>query len=530
MAIYHLSVKVIQRSKGRSATAAAAYRAGELIACEREGRDHDYTLKSGVAHSQIIGWDGSREELWNAAEAAERQKNAQTAKEYELALPVELTREAQIALSERFGQWLHERHGVAVDIACHDLNSNNPHAHIMTTTRPVQDGALAPVKAEVEWSDKKRKQHGLPGRKTELDAARQQWAEIANAALAESGVKARIDHRSLKEQGIDRPPQVHEGPTVRKIEAKAQRRAEQAGARYKPVTIKGQMNDDARQIAKIQLDLDAMRAEREREAEAERQQAREAAQAANQAEARAEARDAAESAHSAAHAVYLSPPVLEAAADYRRAHNPADKARLANRVADVIEQRIPERPQLPPLDEVRSDARAKVPVKIKQRDGRVIETTVGEVGDWGDQAEKARDRAEREFKAAAAARSWWRPKTWSRERSARRKLDQCQQEVERAHRRLIAVEKGLLQPGPQDRVIQRVGAVMSSLRDQQRSFDRRWSGHTGESAAWRETAREHESEQREREHESEQRERQRQQQRMEPGPRQGPKKDSDLGL
>ncbi|WP_170775855.1 MobA/MobL family protein, partial [Ruegeria lacuscaerulensis] len=139
MAIYHLSVKTVSRAKGRSATAAAAYRAGVEIADERTGEVHDYTRKSGVGHTEIILPRGAapkfedRSTLWNAAEQAERRKNSTVAREYEVALPAELSAEERKALACEYGHWLAERFKVGVDVAIHEPNKEgdqrNHHAH-----------------------------------------------------------------------------------------------------------------------------------------------------------------------------------------------------------------------------------------------------------------------------------------------------------------------------------------------------------------------------------------------------------------
>ena len=234
MAIYHLSVKPVQRSKGRSATAAAAYRAAERIVDERTGEIHDYRRRGGVDHAEIVGWSGTRSELWNAAEKAERRKDGTPAREYEIALPRELDREQREELAREYAQWLHERHGVAVDVCIHGHDTDNPHAHLLATTRVVDaQGQSLGDKAAVEWSDRKRKQHGMEGRKTELAAARETWQNLANKALERAGQAERIDHRTLEaqrtealEQGdveraakLDREPQKWNVPASRATEA-----------------------------------------------------------------------------------------------------------------------------------------------------------------------------------------------------------------------------------------------------------------------------------------------------------------------
>ncbi len=125
MASYHLSVKTIKRSAGRTATAAGAYRAGERIECQREGRVHDYTRKQGIEETFIVApetapaWAQDRAALWNAAEESETRRNAVTAREWELSLPSEISAEDRSQITREFAEQLVSRYGVAVDVAIH---------------------------------------------------------------------------------------------------------------------------------------------------------------------------------------------------------------------------------------------------------------------------------------------------------------------------------------------------------------------------------------------------------------------------
>ena len=231
MAIYHLSVKPISRAGGRSATAAAAYRSGELVHDLTSDEVFDYTRKRGVEHSEIvlptaaaradINWARDREALWNAAEIAEVRKDARVAREYEVALPYELNPGQRVELVRAFAGELANRYGVAVDFSIHlphrSGDDRNHHAHIMTTTREVTATGLGP-KAAIEWSDTDRRKKGLEPAKTEVKAIRERWAALTNEHLLERGIGARVDHRSLQEQGIDREPQSHLGPAVSSME------------------------------------------------------------------------------------------------------------------------------------------------------------------------------------------------------------------------------------------------------------------------------------------------------------------------
>lgn len=243
MAIYHLSAKPVQRSQGRSATAAAAYRSGSKIKDQRDGRTHDYRPRRGVDYTALVGWSSDRESLWNEAELAERRKDATTAREYEVAIPQELSGEMSIRLVKGFALLLHHEYGVAVDVAIHDFDTSNPHAHVMATTRPVVDGGLSSKKASIEWSDKKRKQENLGKRKDELEEIRASWAEMCNYALEMEGFEERIDHRSYERQGLECIPGRHLGHAVTALlrrgeyswraDAERQRQAEAEAEREK---------------------------------------------------------------------------------------------------------------------------------------------------------------------------------------------------------------------------------------------------------------------------------------------------------
>lgn len=231
--MYHLSVKPISRSAGRSATAAAAYRAGEEIVDERTGEVHDYTRKGGVEHAEIVlpagspGWAVDRAALWNAAEAAEKRKDARVAREYEVALPKELSRAQGIELMRDFAADLVERYGVAVDFAIHrdhrekwdgsEKGFDAFHAHVLTSTRQMGRDGFG-EKASPELSDAKRRSLGLGEGAKEVERTRERWEIVANRHLEMAGESQRIDRRSLKEQGIDREPTRHLGPIVTALE------------------------------------------------------------------------------------------------------------------------------------------------------------------------------------------------------------------------------------------------------------------------------------------------------------------------
>ena len=214
MAIFHFSAKVIGRSSGRSAVAAAAYRAGERLHDERIDRDHDFTNKAGVLHSEVMLPKGApeafadRANLWNAVEAAEKRKDAQLAREVEVALPRELAKKDNIKLAREFVKAEFVEKGMIADLNVHwDIGEDGkakPHAHVMLTMREVtKDGFGAKVR---DWN------------KTALiEKWRERWADHVNRALAERDIDARIDHRSLKAQGIALEPQDKIGPAASRI-------------------------------------------------------------------------------------------------------------------------------------------------------------------------------------------------------------------------------------------------------------------------------------------------------------------------
>lgn len=221
MAIYHCSVKLVKRSAGRSATAAAAYRSGDRIVDQRTREIHDYTRRSGVESTELVFPDHvttrpDREKLWNTAETSETRKNAQVAREVEIALPDELTADQRRELAVDFARQIAGRYNVAADVCIHkpgrEGDQRNHHAHILLTTRKIEpDGKLG------------EKTRILDDRKTgpaEIQKIRETWAQVCNASLEKYGHAERIDHRSLREQGEERPATKHQGPAVTAIERK----------------------------------------------------------------------------------------------------------------------------------------------------------------------------------------------------------------------------------------------------------------------------------------------------------------------
>jgi len=228
--------------------AAAAYRAGEKLHSKYYGEDSDYTRKGGVICSEILLPShappeyADRETLWNAVEKAERGKKAQLAYSFDIALQNEFSMQENIALARQFLLENFVSRGMVVDFSVHspdkeDGGISNPHFHVMCPIRPIEsDGS---------WGNKQRREYVLDehgervldeagngnyvfnavsttdwGKPETLETWRQGWAETCNAKFAEKGLDCRIDHRSYERQGIEQIPTIHEGPSVRAMEAK----------------------------------------------------------------------------------------------------------------------------------------------------------------------------------------------------------------------------------------------------------------------------------------------------------------------
>lgn len=217
MAIYHFSAKIISRSTGRSAVAAAAYRSASRLFDERTEQPFDYSRKSGVLHSEILLPDGAlerwsdRQALWNEVEWGEKRKDAQLSREIEFALPREMKPDDAIELARAFVEREFVRRGMVADLNVHcDIGEDGlprPHAHVMLALREVgADGFGAKAR---DWNSTALLEHW-----------REAWAEHVNVRLAELNHDIRIDHRSLKDQGVDLEPQFKIGPAAARCEAR----------------------------------------------------------------------------------------------------------------------------------------------------------------------------------------------------------------------------------------------------------------------------------------------------------------------
>ena len=237
MDYFHNCMKIIGRTDGRGAVSSASYRSGERIYDHRTGLWHDYTKKRGIVHSEILLPEHAPEHyhdraiLWNSVEYVEKAKNAQLAREVEVAIPRELDREEQIRLTREYVQEQFVSRGMCADVNLHK-KGKNIHAHIMLTMRPINpDGT---------WGAKSSKEYVLDrqGQRIMLDSGewksrkvsavdwnerdnaeiwREAWATTLNRELERRGLKP-VDHRSYKRQGLDKEPQQHMGPKALELE------------------------------------------------------------------------------------------------------------------------------------------------------------------------------------------------------------------------------------------------------------------------------------------------------------------------
>ena len=286
MAIYHLEAKVISRGAGRSACAASAYLSCSQILNDYDGIQHDYTRKSGLVWQAVFlpeyapqEWS-DRAVLWNAVEANEKTKDSRLAREFVVALPVELGKDQWTALLTEYIQTNFVAEGMCADVAIHDTDGHNPHAHIMLTVRPLDEQGKWQYKTEKEYlcvrdgeergftaaefkaaqADGWEKQYQYKVGKKKVYMAssaaeaqglvraskhpkstkygrqnpiaekwnsdeqilvwRKTWADATNAHLERAGADARIDHRSHAERGLDEQPTIHEGMVARALEKK----------------------------------------------------------------------------------------------------------------------------------------------------------------------------------------------------------------------------------------------------------------------------------------------------------------------
>ena len=284
MAIYHLEAKMVSRGAGRSAVAASAYLSCSRMLNEYDGAQHDYTRKQGLVWQAVflpdmapVEWQ-DREKLWNAVEETEKTKDSRLAREFVAALPIELSRQQQIALLQKFVREQFVAEGMCADVAVHDTDGHNLHAHILLTVRPLTETGAWQYKTEKEylcvkggeergftaaefksaqaegWEKQyqykvdKKKVYMAPsqaekcgyervskypkstkyGRQNPISARwnseehllvwREAWATAANRCLELAGHAERIDHRSHAARGLEERPTVHEGVAAQALE------------------------------------------------------------------------------------------------------------------------------------------------------------------------------------------------------------------------------------------------------------------------------------------------------------------------
>ena len=288
-ATYRFSMQVIGRKAGRSATAAAAYRAGERLTDERTGLVHDYRARGGVFLAEIEvpdnapAWMRDRSKLWNAIEQAEKRKDSQLARELLVSLPHNLTDQQRTELVRQFVREEFVRLGMVADVAIHrpdkEGDQRNHHAHVMLTMRGIEgDGFGAKERAwnEREW----------------LEQLREKWAEHVNRSLEQAGLSERVDHRSLSDQGIDREPE----PKIGVVATAMERRGEESkrGNQWREAKERNQERDELTAEAKIiNLDLERIKRQDQARSAAEAQAKLAKIAARSQGQARAAIRDSA---------------------------------------------------------------------------------------------------------------------------------------------------------------------------------------------------------------------------------------------
>ena len=286
MAIYHMQAKVVSRGSGRSAVAASAYMSCSCMYNDYDGIQHDYTRKHGLIYQEVMlppmappEWK-NREQLWNAVEAAEKTKDSRLAREFVVALPIELDKDSNLSLLQNFIQKNFVDMGMCADFAIHDTDGHNPHAHILLTVRPLNENGTWQYKTEKEylcvkdgeekgftasefkdaqkegWEKQyrykagKKKVYLTPsaaqekgyeridkhpkstryGRQNPISEQwnseeqlclwRANWADAVNKMLALNQINAAIDHRSFAAQGITEQPTIHEGYIAQNMEKK----------------------------------------------------------------------------------------------------------------------------------------------------------------------------------------------------------------------------------------------------------------------------------------------------------------------
>ena len=242
MAIYHFSVQVISRGKGQSAVASASYRSGEKLRDEQSEQTKYYKREVQpenhiLAPSHAPSWVQNREFLWNEVERSETRKNSRLAREINIALPRELSNEQQTELIKGYVQEQFVDKGMIADIAIHRDDKENPHAHVMLTTREISEDGFTTKNRD--WNNKEL-----------LEQWREQWSEHANKALEKENIQERITHKSHADRGLEILPTVHLGHVASDMEKKGIE------------TDRGNINREVKQHNAIIYDLQKYREEK----------------------------------------------------------------------------------------------------------------------------------------------------------------------------------------------------------------------------------------------------------------------------
>jgi MobA/MobL family len=258
MAIYHLSMQIISRSKGQSAVAAAAYRSGEKLHDERTDEQKFYSRNVQpetmiLTPSNAPEWMKDRNRLWNEVEKVEKRKDSQLARELNIALPIELNHDQQKELIQSFAQNEFVQKGMIADIAIHRDDENNPHAHIMLTMRNLSEDGFGKKNRDwnADFANAKENNRGYVKNSEGCLSIREQWANYANKALEQAQNNERITHLSHEKRGLETLPMVHLGHVAHDMEKKGKK------------TDRGQINRDRQDYNKAVIDLQAYRRQKE---------------------------------------------------------------------------------------------------------------------------------------------------------------------------------------------------------------------------------------------------------------------------
>lgn len=241
MAIFHMSFSNISAGKGRSAIASAAYRSGKKLFDQKEGRSYFYA-RSVMPESFILTpknapeWASDRERLWNEVERKDRRANSRYAKEFNVALPVELSEDEQKELLTKYVQENFVDEGMVADVAIHRDHPDNPHAHVMLTNRPFNPDGTWGLKSKRENILDENGNKTYTGnsrfprsrkvwlvdwdKKEKINQWRHNWAVSVNQVLEQKNIPDRISEKSFIEQGIDDTPMQHEGINSKRYERK----------------------------------------------------------------------------------------------------------------------------------------------------------------------------------------------------------------------------------------------------------------------------------------------------------------------